>query len=244
MAKRDMDLEFQDHSERLYSYDFDTIIREYLLSRLEPEMKRTGNVLELGAYQGDMTAQLLEYFEEIDVIEGSPILAQEVRKRFPERVHVTTGLFEEVNPTQLYDNIFLIHTLEHLDQPHSVLKRISKWIAPEGRLFIAVPNANALSRQIAVQMGLIPYNSAVTEGELAHGHRRTYSLDTLLAEVRVAGLHVHDFGGVVVKPLANFQFDSALKHGIVTREFISACDSLAKVLPDLSSSIFVTCAAK
>jgi len=244
MAERNMDLEFQDNSERLYSYDVDTIVRGHLLRRLEPEMRKSGRVLELGSYQGDMTAQLLEYFDQVDVIEGSPVLSDQVRKRFPERVHVTTGLFEEVSPRGLYENIFLVHTLEHLDDPEAVLARISEWIAPGGRLFIAVPNANALSRQIAVHMGLIPFNSAVTDAEFTHGHRRTYSLDTLLAAVRVAGLQVHDYGGVVVKPLANFQFDSALKNGIVTRDFISACDSLAKTFPDLSSSIFVTCGAR
>jgi 2-polyprenyl-3-methyl-5-hydroxy-6-metoxy-1,4-benzoquinol methylase len=238
---RDHDLEFRDNSERRYAYDFDHIVRKYLLDRLAPAMKRGGAALELGAYKGDMTEQLLEYFEEIDVIEASGILADEVSQRFPGRAFVTTGLFEEVAPGRLYQNIFLVHTLEHLDEPVSVLKRIGTWLTDDGSLFVGVPNANALSRQIAVHMGLISHNSAVTQGEFEHGHRRTYSLDTLLADVRAAGLHVVDFGGVIVKPLANYQFDRALSEGIVSPEFVGACDSLASVLPDLSSTIFVTC---
>jgi 2-polyprenyl-3-methyl-5-hydroxy-6-metoxy-1,4-benzoquinol methylase len=241
MERRNLDLEFEDNSERKYAYDIDTIVREHLLVRLEPSMRTQGNVLELGAYKGDMTSQLLDYFENVDVIEASPILSEEVRARFPGLVKVTTGLFEEVSPQELYDNIFLVHTLEHLDEPEAVLARISTWLKPDGRLFVAVPNANALSRQIAVYMGLISHNSAVTSGEFAHGHRRTYSLDTLLATVTAGGLKVQDFGGVVVKPLANFQFDLALEHGIVTREFISACDKLAKTMPDLSSSVYAIC---
>ena len=241
MASRNMDLEFQDNEERKYSYDFDTIVRDHLLLRLKPDLNTEGNALELGAYKGDMTAQLLEYFPVIDVIEASPILANEVLDRFPGRVSVTTGFIEEVDPKQLYDNIFLVHTLEHLDEPESVLNRVANWLKPEGKLFVAVPNANALSRQIAVHMGLISHNSAVTKGEIDHGHRRTYSLDTLLSALRKSNLNVTDFGGVVVKPLANYQFDQALAQGIVTREFIKACDSLARVLPDLSSSIYAIC---
>lgn len=240
-ATRNHDLEFQDNRERRYQYDFDGIVRAHLLRRLEPRFKTDGATLELGAYKGDMTEQLLDYFGQLDVIEGSPILADEIRARFGDRVQVTTGLFEDVTPSKPYDNIFLVHTLEHLDDPVPVLTRIGTWLERDGLLFVAVPNANALSRQIAVHMGLIAHNSAVTPGEFEHGHRRTYSLDTVVAEVRAAGLRVVDFGGVIVKPLANFQFDRALEEGIVSKEYVEGCDSLAMVYPDFASTVFVVC---
>jgi hypothetical protein len=240
-STRDHDLEFQDNRERQYSYDFDGVVRAHLLRRLGPRFKTDGATLELGAYKGDMTQQLLEYFDHLDVIEASPILADEVRARFGDRARVTTGLFEDVTPAKQYQNIFLVHTLEHLDDPVAVLARIATWLDDDGLLFVAVPNANALSRQIAVHMGLIAHNSAVTPGEFEHGHRRTYSLDTVLADVRSAGLGVVDFGGVIVKPLANFQFDRALEEGIVSREYVEGCDSLAVVYPDLASTVFVVC---
>jgi 2-polyprenyl-3-methyl-5-hydroxy-6-metoxy-1,4-benzoquinol methylase len=244
MSTRNQDLEFQDNSERSYSYDFDTIIREYLLERFVAEINPEGNSLELGAYRGDMTQQLLEFVNEITVVEGSDLLASELRARFSSRVHVIASLFEKYSPNTLFDNVFLIHTLEHLDDPIEILSRISKWLNPSGRLFVAVPNANALSRQIAVEMGLIESHAAVTPGEYAHGHRRTYSFDTLLNDLRKADLEVIDFGSVIVKPLANFQFDSALDLGIVDRAYVSACDRLAKIHPDLGSSIFAICEPK
>jgi SAM-dependent methyltransferase len=243
-TNRDYDREFQDNQERQYSYDFDHIVRAHLLRRLAPVLKIDGATLELGAYNGDMTEQLFEYFDQLDVIEASPVLADQVRERFPGRVNVTTGLFEDVTPAKRYQNMFLVHTLEHVDDAVAVLARIATWLSGDGLLFIAVPNANALSRQIAVQMGLITHNSAITPGEFEHGHRRTYSLDTLLADVRQAGLEIVDFGGVIVKPLANFQFDRALREGIVSDEYIDGCDRLAVMYPDLASSIFVTCSAK
>jgi 2-polyprenyl-3-methyl-5-hydroxy-6-metoxy-1,4-benzoquinol methylase/GNAT superfamily N-acetyltransferase len=243
-TNRDHDLEFQDNQERRYSYDFDRIVREHLLRRLAPVLKTDGATLEVGAFRGDMTQQLLEYFARLDVIEASSILADEVRARFDDRVHVTTARIEDVAPEKRYQNIFLVHTLEHLDDPVAALSRIATWLDDDGFLFVAVTNANALSRQIAVHMGLIAHNSVVTPGEFEHGHRRTYSLDTLLADVRDAGLRVADFGGVIVKPLANFQFDRALEEGIVGNEYVEACDRLAVVYPDLAASVFACCTSK
>jgi len=244
MATRDHNQEFQDNSERKYAYEFDEIVRDRLLRRLSSVITREGPTLELGAYKGDMTRQLLEYHDQIDVVEASDVLADEVRARFGDRVNVTASLFEDFEPDKSYKNIYLVHTLEHLDDPVGELERMGGWLATDGLLVVVVPNANALSRQIAVHMGIIPSTIAITPGEYQHGHRRTYSLDTLLADVRSSGLEIVDFGGIIVKPLANYQFDQAMAEGIVTPEFVDGCDSLSRVLPDLSSSIFVTCKPK
>ena len=84
--------------------------------------------------------------------------------------------FEDFAPAQRFDAVFLTHTLEHLDEPVEILRRIGTWLTPTGRLFVVVPNANAASRQIAVAMGLTSHPTAVTPGEYEHGHRRTYDL--------------------------------------------------------------------
>jgi len=238
---RNHSLEYQDNQGRKYAYDFDTIIRRYLLQTLERHFAREGSVLELGCYKGDMTGQILEYFPAITAVEAASELAETVRQRFPARVTVVNATFEEAQLGQRFDNIFLVHTLEHLDDPVQILLKIRQWLSPSGRLFIAVPNANALSRQIAVRMGLIEYNSAVTPAEAQHGHRCTYSMDVLLSEVRRAGYRLEDHGGILVKPLANFQFDQAIAAGIVSDEYLRACNDLAKIYPDLSASLFAVC---
>ena len=88
--------------------------------------------------------------------------------------------FENASLPRRYDNIVLTHVLEHFDDPVRLLGRINdEWLAEDGRLFLVCPNANAPSRQIAVKMGLITHNAAVTPDEAEHGHRRTYALDTL-----------------------------------------------------------------
>ena len=45
---RNHNLEYDDNETRKYAYDFDTIIRRYLLRTLEPHFVQGGTVLELG----------------------------------------------------------------------------------------------------------------------------------------------------------------------------------------------------
>jgi len=106
---------------------------------------------------------------------------------------------------------------------------------------LVVPNANAASRQIAVNMGLISHNAAVTEGEKEHGHRRTYSLDTLRRDATKSGLKIVREGGVFFKPFANFQFDQIIKEKIVSLDYLDGCYQLGQRYPDLCASVYLVC---
>ena len=91
-------------------------------------------------------------------------------------------------------------------------------------------------------MGLISHTSAVTDAERAHGHRITYSLDTLERDVRAAGLRVVHRSGIFFKALANFQWDRLLSTDIISPEYLEGCYQLGQLYPDLCSSIFLVCA--
>lgn len=241
---RDFNKEYKDATVRQYAYDFDWVLRKYLLRAVSPYFKPGGRTLELGCYRGEMTEQILGYFDRLTVVEASSELCEVVAKRFPGKLDVINSTFEDVKMDHGFDTVFLVHTLEHLDEPIGVLSKIKGWMAPGGRLFVAVPNANALSRQIAVRMGLIAYNSAVTQAEKEHGHRITYSMDVFEHHLHAAGLKIVHGGGVLVKPLANFQFDNALKVGIVDEKYLDGCYELGKLYPDLCASLFAVCEIK
>lgn len=159
-------------------------------------------------------------------------------------VEFKNSYFETVSIDKKYDSVFLIHTLEHLDHHIEVLKKVNNWLADDGLFFIATPNANALSRQIAVHMDLISHNNAVTDGEKDHGHTITYSLDRLRSHALEAGFEIVSSGGVFVKPMANFQLDAALEKNIISEKYLEACFQLGRVYPDLCSSIYLVCRKK
>jgi 2-polyprenyl-3-methyl-5-hydroxy-6-metoxy-1,4-benzoquinol methylase len=240
MTMRDYNQEYRDGTQRKYAYDFDTLLRGYMLRTLDPFLT-AGKALELGCYTGDVTELLASRYADLTVVEASSDLIATTYGRLGDRARFIQGTFETVTLDDRYDAIFLMHTLEHLDDPASVLRRITGWLSDTGRLFVVVPNANAPSRQIAVQMGLIAHNSAVTDAEREHGHRVTYSLDTLEHEVRSAGLHVAQRGGIFFKPLANYQFDKLKGGDVISDAFLEGCYQLGMRYPDLCASIYVVC---
>jgi 2-polyprenyl-3-methyl-5-hydroxy-6-metoxy-1,4-benzoquinol methylase len=237
---RDHNSEYQDNASRQYAYDFDYIVRRYMMRTLSPFFT-DGKALELGCFEGETTKLYVERFSDLTVIEAADTLIEVARRKVPASVRFIHTTIEEAELEPVYDSIFLVHTLEHLDNPVEALARMRGWLSPAGRLFVVVPNADAASRQIAVKMGLIETNNAVTEGELAHGHRRTYSLDTLEHDVRQAGLGIEARGGVFFKPFANFQFDLLLKHRVIDQGYLDGCYALGMQYPELSASIYLVC---
>lgn len=241
-AKRDFNKELKDVPDHKYAYNFDLdVMHPYLLKAFKPFFK-TGNCLELGSSKGDLTKRLLSYFDDITCVEASDEALAIAHRLVGNKVKYKHALFQSAEMTGQYDNILLTHVLEHLDDPVSLLKKInSEWLSKNGRLFLACPNANAPSRQIAVKMDMISHNAAVTQAESEHGHRITYSLDTLERDARLAGLSVIYRSGVFFKALANFQWDKMLKAEIVSKEYLDGCFQLGQQYPDLCSSIFLVC---
>jgi 2-polyprenyl-3-methyl-5-hydroxy-6-metoxy-1,4-benzoquinol methylase len=238
---RDFKSEALDNSERRYVYDFDGVLRHYMIRAFSPFMP-SGRALELGCFEGDFTVLLAERYPDLTAVEVLESAIAVTRGRVGEGVRFINGTIESVElPQNAYDAVFLIHVLEHLDDPVAVMRRINGWLNPGGRLFVACPNANAASRQIAVKMGLISHVTAVTPGESAHGHHRTYSLDTLERDVRAGGLSVLHRCGVFFKAMANFQFDRLLKTDIISKEYLDGCYDLGMIYPDLCASICLVC---
>lgn len=241
MTARDYNREYRDSATK-YAYDFDTIVRRYMMRALSPHF-RPGRALELGCYTGDVTEMIADVYQDLTVVEASSELVDVASRRLGGRARFVTATFESAALDGRYDAIFLVHTLEHVDDAVLVLRRIHGWLSESGRLFVAVPNAHAASRQIAVKMGLIPDPEAVTDAERQHGHRRTYTLETLERDARAAGLSVVDRGGVFFKALANYQFDRLLGGDVISQAYLDGCYELGQQYPDLCASIYVVCEA-
>jgi 2-polyprenyl-3-methyl-5-hydroxy-6-metoxy-1,4-benzoquinol methylase len=241
--ERNYNKELNDTEDHKYAYNFDfDVMHHYMIKSFEPFFMK-GNVLELGSFKGDFTKRLLPYFDNVTCVEASNDAISIAKTELNEdKISFINNLFEKVDLPSKYDNIILTHVLEHLDDPVSVLKRVNdEWLSDTGRFFLVCPNANAPSRQIAVNMGLISHNAAITPAEKEHGHRITYSLDTLERDAKMAGLKVVYRTGIFFKALANFQWDKLLNTDIISQEYLDGCFDLGHKYPDLCSSIFIMC---
>ena len=240
---RDYNAETRDAANHRYAYSFDfDVMHPFMVRAFEPFF-REGSLLELGSFKGDFTKRFSARFSDITCVEASDAAINEAKAKLGTNgIAYIHGQFETVQLPRQYNNIVLTHVLEHLDDPVFVLRRVNdEWLAEHGRLFLVCPNANAPSRQIAVKMGLITHNAAVTPAESEHGHRITYSLDTLERDAVAAGLRVMYRSGIFFKSLANFQWDRLLATDIISPEYLEGCYQLGQQYPDLCSSIFLMC---
>ena len=238
--KRDLNSEHKNSENRSYAYNFDYMMHEWLLTRIR-NYGFDGKALELGCFEGEFTEKISNLFTEVYAVEGSSKLYETLKTRFQSKanIKIINSYFEDFIPKFVFDKIFLLHTLEHIDDPITLLSTARNWLSEEGLLVVMVPNGNALSRQIAVKAGIISHNTAVTKGEYEHGHRRTYTIDVLSHQIKNAGYSIVETGGIFLKGLANFQLDKALMHNIIDKNYIEGCLELGKLYPDFCSSIFV-----
>lgn len=237
---RDFDKEAKTSGDRLYNYDFDDVVRHFALKTFSPFL-RIGPTLEIGCHEGGMSRLLLDRNADLTVIDAAESALDVARQRLPIHVKFVRGKIESATFQQHFETIFMINVLEHVDDAVIVLQRARELLTDSGRVFILVPNANAPSRQIAVHMGLITHNQAVTEAEYQNGHRRTYTLDTLQRDLRTAELSIDQIGGIIFKGLANYQMDKALASGIISPEYLEASYEVGKIYPDLCASLYAVC---
>ena len=242
IRKRNYNQELKDTSDHKYAYNFDfDIMHHYMIESFKHHFVK-GNCLELGSFKGDFTKRLIPYFDNITCVEASDEAIKIAKQNLNHDIEYFNSLFENVDLRKKYDNIILTHVLEHIDDPVGLLSRIkNEWLSENGKLFLVCPNANAPSRQIAVKMGLITHNSAITPAEAEHGHRITYTLDTLERDAKFGGLNTIYRSGIFFKALANFQWDQLLNTDIISKEYLDGCFQLGQQYPDLCSSIMLIC---
>ena len=192
------------------------------------------NCLELGPADGQMTQFLVNDFKKITVVEGS----LELLNKIPDydnliKVH---SLFEDYQPNEFFETIILEHILEHVEDPIALMRMVKKWLAPGGKLFLGVPNANSIHRLAAVKMGLLNEPSQLNSRDISLGHRRVYTHETFKNDIIASGLSIQEIGGVFFKPLSNGQIENGWDEKMIQGFF-----ELGKDFPEYAAEIFAVC---
>lgn len=131
----------------------DTYIKEEALFRnifqkrvsIISRFKSRGRVLEIGCSTGLMLSLLKKRGFTVLGVEISHRAAQIARAR---GIKVIIQPFERIKFSEKFDVIIFNHTLEHLPDPASVLKKVLKILKEDGILFIDLPNFGSLSAKI------------------------------------------------------------------------------------------------
>lgn len=216
------------------------VMRELVVRTFSPYI-RGGVGLELGCSDGYMTEMLSLQLEHLDVIDGSTQFLAAAAERKLANVHYQLSLFEEFQPQRQYDYVFASFILEHVLEPLPVLAMAKRALKPGGKLFVAVPNARALSRQLAMHMGLIEDLKNLTQNDLVNGHRRVYDRVYFNRDLQKAGFRTVAEGGLMLKILADFQLDKLFDDGFLKQQHIDGLYKLGLEYPDLCGSLFSVC---
>lgn len=226
-----------------YSQIKKDIIQHTIESYLVDSAEKRG--LQLGCSNGQQTASLADKLGWLCVVDGSSVFIDRVKSsNIKPNVDFVFSLFEDLDSathSERYDYIFCTYVLEHVFDPRQLLSSLRTLLKPLGTLFIVVPNALALSRQIALKMGLIESLQQLTANDIKHGHRRVYTAQTIQQDVTESGLTIQKMEGIILKILADFQLNQLLSNEFLTKEHILAMHNIVSAeTSDLCDSLFLS----
>ena len=227
------------HAGKYYGRTMQGVDREvnaFAVRRLVPRL-RGPTVLELGCGDGLWTEALVGQGLQVTVVDGAQQLVERLAARLGPQVQAHCTLFEELALEQRFDEVVCAHVLEHVADPAAVIEVARRHLRPGGAGLFVVPNAESLHRRIGVAMGLLERNTDPSEADRFIGHRRVYTVDELLAQLRAAGFSVVDWGGVFLKPLSNAQLQGW------PPELLAAFDAVGVELPRWAVQIWALVAA-
>jgi len=188
-------------------YDFDNTIQlKWYPQRIANFCKGASSLLELGLGHGITASVFQHYFDRHVVIDASPAVIQNYRQRFPDsKIEIAESYFELFDTAERFDVIVFGYILEHVDDPVQVLKHFRSFLAPGGRMFVTVPNAEVLNRRLGHLAGLLPDMQKLSEHDLLLGHKRYYTVKSLRKDIEAAGYEITRLEGIYLKPLTTSQ---------------------------------------
>ncbi len=219
----------------------DRLIKTLAVRTFQPYLQSGKSALEFGCCDGFMTNLIAKQVRQLTVVDGSQTFIDTARQRVPKNVDFVHSLFEDFSPGHKFDYIFATYVLEHVNDAICFLKLASQLLAENGLLFLVVPNARALSRQLARHMGMVDDLFALTPNDINHGHRRVYDRLLLNRDIEAAGLLQVGQGGLLLKLLADFQMDKLIESGVLGGQQLEGLYKMGFEYPDLAGSLFSVC---
>ena len=240
MKNNKYDQFFVNYKKNKYWYKFDGIVHDYLIKDWHKYIKGK-NCLEIGVGSANFTKKILSFFKEIICVDPSLKSLNAIKNIKSKKIKFYRTVIEKLKHDKKFDNIFALNVLEHCKNDLLSIKSMKNFLNKKGKLFIAVPNSEAGSRQIAKEMGILKSIHSLTDFDKKIGHYRIYNLKKLKALVLKAKLKIVLIGGVIFKGLANYQIDECLEKKIIDLNYIDGCYKLSKKVPKYSTTIFVVC---
>jgi SAM-dependent methyltransferase len=222
-------------------YDFDNeILLTWYPNRVLHHAGAARSLLELGLGHGYATDIFSRRFERHVVLEGSPAVINNFQNKHPKcAAEIVEIWFEKFATDESFDLIVIGFILEHVDDPVLILQHFREFLAPGGRMFIAVPNAGVLNRRLGQLSGMLDDVTTLSANDLLLGHKRFYTMETLNTDIVAAGYKVVNMEGIYLKPFTTRQIVSLQ----LDRRLIDALCIVGIDYPELSCGLLAEISA-
>jgi glycosyltransferase involved in cell wall biosynthesis len=199
-------LNYRLHKARLrYEPKYDMTGDRYIYKKADPysshaqilqwiERERPAEVLEVGTATGYLSSEMAMRGCAVTGIEQDSQMADAARQHCREFFvgDIETMDFDGLGP---FDAIVFGDVLEHLRDPHAVLKKVRGFLKPEGKILISIPNVANIWVRLNLMLGRFNYDRV---GILDKGHLRFFTLKTAKQLATDSGL---DVIGTAVTPV-------------------------------------------
>lgn len=214
-----------------FEFDLDNRLILDLYPRLVLEnLSHFGSLLELGLGHGISTHAFAGKFLRHVVVEGSAKVIDQFAARYPaSQIEVVQAFFEDFSPSEAFDVVVAGFVFEHVDKPELLMSRLRTWVRPGGVIVVAVPNAHSMHRRIGFHAGLLSDLEDLSPGDLQLGHKRLYTMDSLVKLFQGVGLPTPKVMGLFLKPFTTAQ----LQRLGLSENVLDAMCKVGQSLPEL-----------
>ena len=242
---RNEDLDsYQDAYQPDFKFDSENLSTlDWYSRRMCHDMRTLGtqSVLSLGIGHRVVSQNIEKEFSENlsshTILEGSKEIIENYKAKYGkhQNVDIIHTYFEEFETEQRFDAIEAGFVMEHVDDPHEVLGHIKKFVVPGGKIYLAVPNATSLHRQIGNKAGLLDDMYKLSEYDLQLGHKRYFDVESFKQLAKDCGLQIVKVEGIYLKPVTTSQIESLE----LTDDVMRALYEMGLAYPELCNSIYM-----
>jgi len=165
--------------------DFEGSSHRILIGLIRRFAPRGGTLLDLGAAGGELGAAVRDHFARTIGFEYDVDRIADLRRRFDRAV-----IADLESVTRLPANasaVVLADIIEHLRDSTKLLRCVKQSLAPDGLLFLSVPNIANVTVRLGLLFGVFEYRD---RGILDYTHLRFFTMRTIRRELENAGFRI------------------------------------------------------
>lgn len=165
--------------------DFEGSSHRILIDLVRRYAPRGGTLLDLGAAGGELGYALRDHSGRRIGFEYDTDRIGELRGRLD--AIVIADLESVTRLPAGVEAIVLADIIEHLRDPSALLGLVRASLAPDGRVFVSVPNIANITVRIGLLFGIFEYRE---RGILDETHLRFYTMRTIRRDIERAGFRI------------------------------------------------------